>query len=496
MRCGGEGAVWCGNRWVRALRLAGAWSLLILFTGDLLAQPDAGPPSTAFIHVNVLPMDTERVLRDQTVLVKDGKVTAIGGGLAPPAGAMVVDGGGKAYLSPGLADMHVHSDSRDDMAVYVAHGVTTIANMGGARSGFVLRTKPTANRGAIAAPHVYASLIVDGTADHGHFNVRTPEQARAVVGLAKINGYDFIKVYNNLAPEVFAALAEECRRQGVPLVGHGVTRVGLRDQLAAGQVLVAHLEEFFYTFFTAPGVEQTDTPPDDARIPEAIALLKRHGAAIGADLVTYDRIAAQIGHPEVLTGFLAAPGMRHLSSVDRLGWRESGYVGKTAKLGAKLAFLRRMAKAMADADVLLLAGTDSPAIPGVFPGESTHDNLRLLEEAGLSHYQALSTATRLPGVFIQRSIGGQPFGTVAVGARADFVLTRENPLETLATLRQPLGVMAAGVWRDAAALQALLDGVAQRYRTIELPVANSQPGVGEAIRTFEVCAPPFMNAIE
>lgn len=431
--------------------------------------------STTFTHVHIVPMDTEKVLRDQTVIVTDGKVSAIGTNLTPPEGSTVIDGHGEAYLSPGLADMHVHSDSRDDLAVYLAHGVTTIANMGGARSGFALRTKPAANSGAIAAPHVYASFIVDGAADHGHFNIRTPEQARAVVDLAKTNGYDFIKVYNDLAPDVFKELAVQGQRQGMPLVGHGVTRVGLRDQLAAGQVLVAHLEEFFYTFFTEPGVEQTDTPPDEARIPDAIALLKRTGAAVGADLVTYDRIAAQIGHPEVLAAYLSAPQMQHLAPGDRLAWRSVGYVNKTAKLSAKLAFLRRMAKTMADADVLMISGTDAPTVPGVFPGTSTHDNLRLLEEAGLTRFQALSTATRLPGVFIQRTIGGEPFGTVTVGARADLLLTKDNPLEKLNAIRQPLGVMAGGVWRDAKALQALLDGVAQRYRTAVLPASSTAP---------------------
>lgn len=456
------------------VRRVGASVLLSAFACTATSQASETPPTT-FTHVHVVPMDSERVLRDQTVIVKEGKVSAIGTNLTPPEGSTVVDGNGEAYLSPGLADMHVHSDTRDDLAVYLAHGVTTIANMGGARSGFVLRTKPVANSGAIAAPHVYASFIVDGAADHGHFNIRTPEQARAVVDLAKSNGYDFIKVYNDLAPEVFKELAAQGRQQGVPLVGHGVSRVGLRNQLSAGQVLVAHLEEFFYTFFSEPGTEQTDTPPDDARIPDAIALLKRTGVAVGVDLVTYDRIAAQIGHPEVLAAYLLEPQVQHLAPNDRLTWRTVGYVNKTAKLSAKLAFLRRMAKAMADADVLMVSGTDAPTVPGVFPGTSTHDNLRLLEEAGLTRFQALSTATRLPGVFIQRTIADEPFGTVTVGARADLVLTKDNPLEKIDALRRPLGVMAGGAWRDAKALQALLDSVAQRYRSAELPASLAMP---------------------
>lgn len=89
----------------------------------------------AFVHVNVIPMDRERVLRDQTVLVKDGKIEAIGSELPVPAGAQAIDGHGTAFLSPGLADMHSHSETRNDLAVYLANGVTTVLQMGGAPFG-------------------------------------------------------------------------------------------------------------------------------------------------------------------------------------------------------------------------------------------------------------------------------------------------------------------------------------------------------------------------
>src|SRR5579872_3302316 len=82
------------------------------------SPPAAQPGITAFVGVNVVPMDRERVLRGQTVLVEDGNIKAIGPDLAVPAGATVIDGHGTAYLSPGLADMHVHSDTAEDMKVY------------------------------------------------------------------------------------------------------------------------------------------------------------------------------------------------------------------------------------------------------------------------------------------------------------------------------------------------------------------------------------------
>jgi imidazolonepropionase-like amidohydrolase len=421
-------------------------------------------PTTAFVHVNVVPMDREHTLRDQTVLVRGDRIVAVGPDVVVPHDAERIDGYGKAWLSPGLADMHTHSQTKNDLAIYLAHGVTSVLNMGDAHAGFVDSTVPAANRGAIPSPHVYASVLVDGNTDYNGFVIKTPDEARAIVGLAKTNGYDFMKVYVGLAPETFDALADAGRRLGLPLVGHGVKAVRLEHELAAGQVLVAHLEEFFYTFFTPRGVEESDTPPDDARIGDAVALAKKYDATVTADLATYAAIAHQIGHPEVVDAFLARDAAYEISPDMRLAWQKSGYAAKTAKLEAKLAFLGRLVKAMADANVRLVAGTDAPAIPGMLPGYSLLDDLDALEGAGLSRYQVLSTATREPGEFIERTKQGVPFGIVAEGSRADLILTRDNPLDGLSTLRTPLGVMAAGHWRDAQAIGELRRGVRDAYR--------------------------------
>lgn len=441
----------------------------IVAAAALAPLANAGAASTAFVHVNVVPMDRDRVLRDQTVVVADGKIVSIGSKAPIPKDAQVIDGHGTAWLSPGLADMHTHSESKQDLAVYLSQGITTVLNMGGARASFVDKTVPAVNRGAIPGPHVYASFLVDGNTDYNGFVVKTPAEARAIVGLAKTNGYDFIKVYVGLAPDVFDALADEGRKQGLPLVGHGVTAVRLERQLAQGQVLVAHAEEFFYTFFTPAGVEETDTPPAESRIPEAVALAKKYGATATADLATYAAIAHQIQHPEFVDAILAKSDAALLSPNDRMAWQASGYFAKTAKLDAKLAFLAKMVKAMADGGVELVAGTDAPAVPGMLPGFSLHDDLDALEAAGLTRFQVLTSATRAPGAFIARTKGGEPFGVVAPGHRADLVLTSGNPLDALATLRTPLGVMAGGHWRDAAALKALTDGVRETYRRASAP---------------------------
>jgi imidazolonepropionase-like amidohydrolase len=105
-----------------------------------------------------------------------------------------------------------------------------------------------------------------------------------------------------------------------------------------------------------------------------------------------------------------------------------------------------------------------PPIPGLVPRYSLHDDLSLLEKAGLSRYQALSTATRVPGEFISRYVAGaKPSGTVTVGSRADLVLSDEDPLDDLDTLRNPVGVMVQGQWYRRAALQRLRSEVSKGY---------------------------------
>ena len=444
-------------------------ALVALCFATLGNAAPASPPM-AFVHVNVVPLASDGVLPDQTVIVDQGLIVAVGKDVAIPSGATVIDCHATAWLAPGLADMHTHSDTRADMAVYLANGVTSVLNMGEALNAFVGRTKPAANRAEFPSPHVYTAFRVDGSPRYGSFVVSSPDEARWAVRLARANGHDFMKVYNDLSPAAFDALVDESRLQGLPIVGHGITRVGLRRQLAAGQLMVAHAEEFLYTVFDVDAAGDENAAPDDAQIPAVVDLVKRSHAFVTADLATYAAIARQWGKPAMVTAFLGAPESRYLSPQDRISWRLEDYASRLGSLDGRLAFLGRFVKAMSDAGVPLITGTDAPAIPGMTPGFSLHDDMDRLVAAGLSRQQVLAAAARTPGQMIVRAFPGQvPFGTVTPGARADLVLSAGNPLDDLATLRTPLGVMAGGRWYDRAQLQGLLQGVARRYTEAAYP---------------------------
>jgi len=119
-------------------------------------------------------------------------------------------------------------------------------------------------------------------------------------------------------------------------------------------------------------------------------------------------------------------------------------------------FFESVVGALDRADVPLMLGTDAMGFPLVIPGVSVHDEMRLLEDAGLTPYRVLRTATVQPGKFLGVE---DDVGTIAVGKRADLVLVEENPLEELSTLRSPIGVMVRGQWLSRARLEENIETI-------------------------------------
>ncbi len=218
-------------------------------------MPPPGPATVsadvAFVNVNIVPMDADRVLESQTVLVGREGIVQIGptDQVAIPDSALRIDGTGQ-YLLPGLADMHVHwtsnttSELRNDNFLFLANGVTTIRVMWG--SNFALRRRDEIIQGLAPGPTVYiASPGMDGPG--GPWNtpaVTTTSQAQQTVRQYKADGYDFIKVYNALQPSIYRAIIDEARAQNIRVVGHVPGAVGVETVLASGQASLEHFIGF------------------------------------------------------------------------------------------------------------------------------------------------------------------------------------------------------------------------------------------------------------
>jgi len=152
-----------------------SWLLLTLIAMSLVAlafAPGTGPTTNqvgqqaaprgkvAFTNVNVIPMDSERVLEDHMVVVEDGLITAVGpaGEVSIPEGAEIIDGQG-GYLMPGLADMHMHImidrnyDDPKQLLFFLSQGTTTIRALGTAPEAYPWREQIA--RGELVGPTMY-----------------------------------------------------------------------------------------------------------------------------------------------------------------------------------------------------------------------------------------------------------------------------------------------------------------------------------------------------
>ncbi len=429
--------------------------------------------TTAFVGVHVLPMDSERVLRDQTVLVREGRIVAVGPvtSTSVPDGAQRIEARGQ-YLMPGLADMHGHlppvegkaGDAADiHMRLYLANGVTTVRGMQGHPAHIQLRDRVA--RGELAGP----TIVAGSPPVHGK-NAPDAAAAATLVAEHKKAGFDLLKVWEGLSPEAYAGLMDAARSAGLPVAGHVTATVGLDRALAARQASIEHLDGYLQALVrkdspVPPTGSQVVLGPvlqhiDESKMKE-LAVRTRDAGVYNTPTLALFKIVVSQEPPET---FLAWPEMRYISPALRAQFakQKAGTEGIPAPAEERRRYLdlrNRMTKALADAGAGLLIGPDSPQM-FLVPGFATHREIRSFVEAGLSPYQALVAATRGPADYLRQA---EQFGTVAAGRRADLLLLHGNPLADISQLEKRAGLMLRGRWFDAAQLRGMLDDVAALY---------------------------------
>jgi hypothetical protein len=418
-------------------------------------QTNVTPP-VVIVNVNVLPMDSERVLEGQTVIVADGRITRIANAphVAVPAGAQRIDGSGK-YLLPGFADMHVHfhGNPPDEypllLPLYVANGVTTILSLRGAPQALELREALA--RGRVFGPRMYTV----GSYINEPF-VTTPDDVERAVVEQQRAGYDFVKLHGDLSREAYHRLLAVARREGIRVVGHAPRNLGVEAMFAErpAQYALVHAEEFLYDRQN----RSTDSslPHVEARIPEFARETAAARIWLMPNLTAYKTIARMVLD---LPATLARPEVRYLPRSSQVMWgpATNPYTNRIRPdryepMMWRYALLEKLVREFHAQGVRMLIGTDAMNT-GVVPGWSTHDEMADLVAAGLPRYEVLRAATANAAEFL----GAGERGTVAVGQRADLVLLDANPLLDIANTRRISGVMLRGRWLSAGDLAAMLE---------------------------------------
>lgn len=467
------------NKTSRSLRTC--LSLLVVFVtfstvviNSAQQNAHAQAPAIAFINVNVVPFDRERVLAGQTVIVRDGRIAEIGPAdkAKVPAGAIQIDARGK-YLMPGLADMHVHlypgTGQQDDLAsqqfqLFLANGVTTIRNMIGKAEHIALRDRVA--KGELVGPTIYTA----GPPLLGN-NVPSPDAAERVVTEQKNAGYDLLKVHEGLSPETYAAIAATAKRVGIPFGGHATATVGLKRALDAQQNSIEHLDGYLQAL--VPDDSPVKATPsqvvlgpvlehiDESKLPALAAATKKANVWNDPTLTLFKLVVSD-AKPE---DYLKWPEMQYIPAKMREGFakQKQSTLGNPAPAAERQRYLNLRNKvlvALHAAGAKLLVGPDSPQF-FLVPGFATHRELESFVEAGLTPYQALEAATRNPAEYFAETMKAtRAFGTVEVGLRADLLLLDANPLQSVANLSKRAGVMVRGRWLPESELRKMLENVA------------------------------------
>lgn len=432
------------------------------------------PLVIAFINVNIVPMDSERTLERQTVIVRNKLIDKIGPAtkVKIPKSAVMIDASDK-YLMPGLADMHVHAWRENDLLLFIANGVTTIRNMWG--SPLHLKWKRLISKGELLGPTVItAGPLLDGPNPIWEQStvIGTPERAEKEVAAQKKAGYDFIKVYNNLSKEAFDAIMSAAKNHDIPVAGHVPHAVALEHVLASRMNAIEHLTGY-------PEMIEADDSPvkgkahipsmirrlnyvDEAKIPSAVSATVEARIWNCPTLVVFQGFVS----PDEAKDLFKRPEMKYVDPMTRASWdsskdfrfkdiTEEDY--KTMKKGN--AIYIKLTGELHKAGARILLGTDTPN-PFVVPGFSIHNELQNLVNAGLTPYEAIKAGTYDAAEFLEEL---DTFGIIAPGRRADMILIEENPLADVAHVGKRVGVMIQGKWFPEKELQKMLEDLVVSY---------------------------------
>lgn len=463
------------------------FALALPLTLTLLACEPAGPPVDLAI-TDVTVIDAASGAREaQTVLVDDGRITAVQPADATVNAEQTLDGNGR-YLIPGLWDFHVHFtyDARftEQMAgLFLHHGITSVRDTGGPLEALLPVVQSLRAEGATAPRVFFAGPLLDGEfvvydgENRPLLGTGNPDEAAARATMARLDeaGVDFVKIYEMVSPEVFAVLVEEAQTRGLPMDGH----VPLSMRARNVGPLVQSLEHL-------RNIEMDCTADPEAGLAERRAMLENPSGQPGANLRSalhsafripsieaYDEAeCAQV--LEALTSTIQVPTLRLNALALAPPFARGDWDDVLAKVPAEVAqdwgaqdaeglggrspdttfpqWSLHLVERMHEAGVPIGAGTDTP-IGFAVPGYSLHSELEMLVRAGLPPIEALRAATVRPAEFF--GMDGE-LGRIEPGMLADLVLLSANPLDDIRNSRTVEAVVTKGRLLERGALDDLV----------------------------------------
>jgi len=424
----------------------------------------------AIRNAQFISMNSNDIAESMVLIVKNGRIDRIlpESEFESAPGHHVIDADG-GYVVPGYVDAHYHYRHSDELLNFLAYGVTTILNLGQPlkETRELIALRESIARGEEAGPQIYTTerIIASG------IDLKSPEEGRSYVRTLASNGFDFVKIYNEIPQDVFDAVATESKKQGLSIFGHIPRSFSPEYSLSNGLKVVAHAEEFYFTYFEGARDKDLDNfdatqLPDLGKAATLIELLIQNQVAVIPTLA--GSFAKQVFWDDEKSVF-ADPEMRYLHPKLTSLWRSMNILQREPlakrmlRERIKYALSHEITRRMHDAGVPIVTGTDA-AIPNVPPGKSLHRELRELVKTGLDYREAFEATTSVAGQFVKTYVDSSAnIGQIKVGYEADLVLLASNPLDNIRNAADVRAVMTDGKWYTSDTISALREIRAERY---------------------------------
>jgi imidazolonepropionase-like amidohydrolase len=372
-------------------------------------------------------------LAPSTVLIRNGKISAVGrsDSVTIPHGTPVFDAGGETLL-PGLWEMHIHASGVEFGPALLAAGITTARDCGG-EFDYLVAQRRLAAKNIVPSPRMLLAGLIDagGINAFGAVTAETPEEARAVVGRYHAAGFEQIKLYTYLKPDVIRAVASEAHRLGMTVTGHVPKAVTTMGGIEDGMDQINHLN------YVSSMMRKPNEPSDaiDMTSPTAqgaIAFLKAHATVIDPT-IGWGEMASHSKEVDVAS---FEPGILHAPFVLEAKFKGMGSASTATQMEERLRRNLQVVQALHRAGVPIVPGSDTG-----LPGYGLLRELELYVEAGFTPLEAIQSAT----IVAARAMNlGNELGTVEVGKRADLILVDGDPLANISNLRKVSRVITGG----------------------------------------------------
>lgn len=427
----------------------------------------------AFTHADVVDGTGAPIRRDQTLLIENGKIRALGasGRIAIPKGATVVDARGKTLL-PGLVMMHEHMfyptghGNYSEMvhsfpALYLAGGVTTLRTAGAMLPYADLNMRAQIAAGAIAGPDmdVTAPLLNGpGLAVLAVKVVNGADDAERAVSYWADEGVDSYKAYMHIRRDELQRIIEVAHRRSRKVTAH-LCSVTFAEASAMGIDNLEHGFAFASDFVTDKQADAcpaaitrslADLDVDSPRMRALIDLLVARKVALTSTLPVFETLVAQ--RPKVPEAALSLllPEVREQYEAGWAAMQAKPADWEWARLFPKLG---QWEKRFVDAGGLLLAGTDPTGYGGVIPGYASKRQIQLMVESGFTFEQAVRVASLNGARYLGRDAS---IGSLEVGKRADVVMIDGDPTRDAGAIeRMPLVFKEGKGYRTDAIFDAM-----------------------------------------